>query len=166
MDFGANKTPIEGIREGAFGVTYFRDIYSGINEKWYRKLRKEFDQLKNIDKKYYCSDYYDIIVNKYGVQCATSLRFWENKGWIIEIDPYVWFQWYLRYWLGGKLKDDERQINGRKKIVSSFRGKLVKLIKDTGRRFSNYLFSPKIRQILLYSGYELTEEDFFNELTN
>ena len=101
MDFGANKTPIEGIREGAFGVTYFRDIYSGISEKWYRKLRKEFDQLKNIDKKYYCSDYYDIIVNKYGVKCGTSLRFWENKGWIIEIDPYVWFQWYLRYWLGG-----------------------------------------------------------------
>ena len=20
--------------------------------------------------------------------CGTSLRFWENKGWIIEIDPY------------------------------------------------------------------------------
>ena len=27
--------------------------------------------------------------------CGTSLRFWENKGWIIEIDPYGWFQWYL-----------------------------------------------------------------------
>ena len=28
-----NKTPIEVIRGGAFGGTYFRDIYSGINEK-------------------------------------------------------------------------------------------------------------------------------------
>ena len=27
--------------------------------------------------------------------CGTSFRFWENKGWIIEIDPYGWFQWYL-----------------------------------------------------------------------
>ena len=27
MDFGANKTPIV-IRAGAFGGTYFRDIYS------------------------------------------------------------------------------------------------------------------------------------------
>ena len=29
MDFGANKIPIEIIKESAFGETYFRDIYSG-----------------------------------------------------------------------------------------------------------------------------------------
>ena len=46
MVFGANKTPIEVIREGAFEGTYFRDIYSSINEKWHRKSWKEFDQLK------------------------------------------------------------------------------------------------------------------------
>ena len=28
MDLGANKTPIKLIEEGAFGGTYFRDIYS------------------------------------------------------------------------------------------------------------------------------------------
>ena len=49
------------------------------------------DQLKNIDPKYYCSDYYDVSVIKYDVKCGTSLRFWENKGWINEIDPYGWF---------------------------------------------------------------------------
>ena len=31
MGFGANKTPVEIIKEGAFGETYFRDIYSGVN---------------------------------------------------------------------------------------------------------------------------------------
>ena len=34
MDFSPNKTPVEVVREGAFGGTYFRDIYSGANEKW------------------------------------------------------------------------------------------------------------------------------------
>ena len=34
MDFSPNKTPVEVVREGAFGGTYFRDIYSGVNEKW------------------------------------------------------------------------------------------------------------------------------------
>ena len=57
MDFCANKTSVEIIKDGAFGGTHFRDIYSGINGKWYRKLWKEFDQLKDIDQKYYCSDY-------------------------------------------------------------------------------------------------------------
>ena len=57
MDFGANKTPIEVIKEGAFRGTYFTEIYSGVTGKWYKKSWKEFDQLKDIDQKFYCSDY-------------------------------------------------------------------------------------------------------------
>ena len=58
MNFSPNKTTIEVIMEGAFGGTYFRDIYSGINEKWYKHSLKEFVHLKNIDAKFYASDYY------------------------------------------------------------------------------------------------------------
>ena len=106
MNFGANKTPVEIIKEGAFGGTYLRDVYSGINNKWYRKTWKKLDELKNIDQKYYCSNYFDASVNKYGVKCGTSLRFWQNKGWIHSIDPYGWFHWYFRYFLG------RRSLNG------------------------------------------------------
>ena len=67
MDFGANKTPVEVIKEGTFGGIYFRDIYSSVNEKWYKKSWKKFDQLKDIDQKHYCSNYYDVSVNKYCV---------------------------------------------------------------------------------------------------
>ena len=67
MNFGTNKTPAEVIKEGAFGGTYFRDIYSGVNGKWYRKSWKELDELKNIDQNYYCSNYYKISINKYKV---------------------------------------------------------------------------------------------------
>ena len=37
MNFGTNKTPVEVIKEGG---TYLRDIYSGINGKWYKKSWK------------------------------------------------------------------------------------------------------------------------------
>ena len=36
MDFSPNKTQIEIIKEDEFGGTYFRNIYSGINDKWYK----------------------------------------------------------------------------------------------------------------------------------
>ena len=88
MNFGVNKIPVEIIKEGAFRGTYFRDICSGVNGKWFKKSWKEFDELKNIDQRYNCSNYYDVSVNKYGVKCGISLSFWENNGWIHSIDPY------------------------------------------------------------------------------
>ena len=53
-----------------------------------------------------------------------------------------------------------------KKIVSRFRGKLVKIIKDAGIKYDDYSISPKIRQILLHWGYELSENDFFINSSN
>ena len=66
---------------------------------------------KDIDQKVYSSDYYNVSLNKHGVKCGKLLRFCENKGWINKIDPYGWFQWYFRYWLDRRSKDEERQIN-------------------------------------------------------
>ena len=40
------------------------------------------------------------------------------------------------------------------------------MIRDAGSKFDDYLISPKIRQILLLWGHELTGQDFFNELAN
>ena len=76
------------IGKGDLGGTYFRDIYSSVTDAWYKNSSKEFDELKNIDQKYYRSNYYDPSVNRYGVKCRTLLRFWENKRWIHSIDPY------------------------------------------------------------------------------
>ena len=68
----------------------------------------------------------------------------------------------------GQVEDKKmtKDINRWKKIVSRFRGKLVKIIRDAGSKFDDYSISAEIRQILLHWGYELTEKDCFNELTN
>ena len=67
----------------------------------------------------------------------------------------------VRYWLDRRCKDDERQINRWKQIVSRFRDKLVQVIKHAGSKLDDYSISPKVRQILLHWGFELTEKDFF-----
>ena len=92
MKFNPNISPIYVTRKVAFGGTYFRNNYSNVNNIFYKNSWKESNELENIDKKYGCSGFYDIDLNYYKVKCGTSLRFWESKGWINEIDPYGWFQ--------------------------------------------------------------------------
>ena len=120
-----------------------------------------FDQ-HFIDQQYYFSYYYDVNVNNYDVKCGTSLRFWENNRWINSIDPYGWFQWFFLYWLDRRSLDDKRQINRWKRIVSIFKGKLIKMIKDVKCRFDDYSFSHKSREFFLHWGYELVESDLFS----
>ena len=59
----------------------------------------------------------------------------------------------------------DKTIDG-KKTVTKFRSKLVKMIKDADSKFYVYSVSAKIKQILLHWVYELTDKDFFIDLTN
>ena len=45
----------------------------------------------------------------------------------------------------------DKLIDG-KKIVSRFKGKLAKMIKNPDSKFDDYSISPKLRQILLHWG--------------
>ena len=157
MDFKPNITPVDVIKNWAFGGIYFRDTYSNITSKFYKNSWKECKELNDIDKKYYCSDFYDKNVHYYGVEVGTSLRFWENKGLINKIDPYGWFQWYFRwkkYFNRRRSKDDKRQIDRWKKIVKRFTG-ILKKLNSKGKD------SKKIRQILLHWCYVLTLSWYF-----
>ena len=58
-----------------------------------------------------------------------------------------------------KSLEDESLINRWKGIVSRFKVKLIKMIKDVNGRFYDHSVSPKIRQILLHWSYELVESD-------
>ena len=55
----------------------------------------------------------------------------------------------------------DKLVDGKKLLVG-----LVMMIKDAGSKFDDYSISPKISQILLHWGYELTEKDFFINSTN
>ena len=48
MELSANKTPVEVIREGAFGGTYFTDIYSSVNGKWYEEIMERIGSVLSL----------------------------------------------------------------------------------------------------------------------
>lgn len=105
---------------------------------------------------------YNATVNKYNVCSGLGLLEWESSGWIKPQDPYGWFQWYCRFFLGRRSEDDERQI-GRWARVCGERGRwrnnLIAKCVTSGKRFDDATISPVVRQTLLHWAYELTQHD-------
>ncbi len=167
-DFTPNISPKEVFEMGSFGGTYYRPIYSSITKKKYKSkdVIKEYPKswFKNVDiDTMVISPDYDKNINKYKVVCGSSLEDWEKNGWIIEEDPYGWFQWYCRFYRGRRTEDDDRQIDRWKNIVGPsgrFRTRLMNMLIKNNKKYNDYTVSPVIRQVLLHWGYELTSVDF------
>lgn len=169
-NFKPNLTPKEVIQSGSFGGTYYRPILSGITGKYYKDVWKEFpkDWFKKIDiEKYVSSIIIRKSINKYKSNMGGNLDMWESSGWITKIDPYGWFQWYCRFYLGRRTTDDNRQIN---RWLNScgpngrFRITLIKSIIREKKMYNDYKIKPIIRQSMLHWAYKLTKKDFNNYL--
>jgi hypothetical protein len=113
-DFLPNKSPAEVLREGCFGGTYFRSLYSStlgitISDDWC-ELPSQWVEGINVDRDL-ISRSYDPSINKFGVKCGQTIEEWEANGWIKhDFDVRGWFQWYCRFFQGRRCDDDERQI--------------------------------------------------------
>lgn len=165
-DFKPNLTPMEVMQLGSFGGTYFRPIYSSVTGEKYSRVHEEFPEewFKGlIIKKHVVSPVYDNNVNKYRVKCGGSLEMWEESGWINKQDPYGWFQWYCRFYMGRRSKDDSRQIDRWARcagVKGRWRNNLISKCVRSGKKFDNFAVSPVVRQTLQHWGYVLTERDF------
>ncbi|KLO10367.1 hypothetical protein SCHPADRAFT_916380 [Schizopora paradoxa] len=166
--FRPNLTPEEILKAGSFGGTAFRSHFSRIlNSQLSPSDYEEFPRswYSGLDtEKYLTSTEYDASVNKYGVKAGQALHEWENAGWVRQLDPRGWFQWYCRYYLGRRTRDDERQIKRWAGVCGPsggrFKNALVKKIAATNGKWNDPSISPIIRQTLQHWGYRLTEEDY------
>ena len=166
-EFRPNLTPAEVLRLGSFGGTYFRPIRSGVTGASYttKEVLREYPKewFEGIDVKMQLgSKTYRIEQNRYRVKCGGSLDMWEGSGWISPIDPYGWFQWYCRFYLGRRSTDDDRQIKrglGVMGIKGRFRNQLISKCARGGTSFDDERISPVIRQSLQHWGYVLTKRD-------
>ena len=165
-DFKPNLTPKEVIQAGSFGGTYYRPILSGITGKYYKDEWKEFpeDWFEGLDiEQNVTSIVIRSSINKYKSKMGGNLDMWESCGWITKIDPYGWFQWYCRFYLGRRTTDDNRQISRWLNVCGPngrFRITLIKSIIREKTKYNDYKIKPVVRQGMLHWSYELTKKDF------
>ncbi|TID22813.1 vegetatible incompatibility protein HET-E-1 [Venturia nashicola] len=125
-DFIPNKSPAEVLKEGCFGGTYFRPLYSStlaitVSDDW-KELPPDWIEGVSIEHNLISSTY-EPSINKFGVKCGQTIEEWEANGWINhDFDVRGWFQWYCRFFLGRRCDDDERQI-----------GRWARCVGDKGR---------------------------------
>ena len=168
-EFKPNLTPTEIFEMGSFGGTYWRPIYSSVLNKslenhHHKKTKWNISQLfTKITEDKLSNIIYNKDINKYGVKCGSSLEDWEDKGWISDIDPYGWVEWYCYFYLGRRTNDDQRQIDRWLNFTGPkgrFKKNLINKIKNQNSEYNDYSISPVIRQSLQHWGYSLTEYDF------
>mmetsp|Transcript_11676 Transcript_11676/g.39465 ORF Transcript_11676/g.39465 Transcript_11676/m.39465 type:complete len:276 (-) Transcript_11676:108-935(-) len=162
-EFKPNLSPKEVMQLGSFGGTYFRPITSGVTGETYRDAWREFpeDWFEGLDvRRQVASATYRPDVNKYSVKCGADLDQWESSGWINAVDPYGWFMWYCRFYLGRRTSDDERQLKRGLGVMGPkgrWRSTLYNKMLNSGRAAEDALedlnISPVIRQTLQHWGY-------------
>jgi hypothetical protein len=95
--FRPQLTPRQMLELGVFGGKYMTDCRDEFPASWFRRAKL-------------CSGRRDRKLNFFGVNASQSLAAWRRQRWIHPQDPRGWFQWYCRYYLGRRSRDDARQI--------------------------------------------------------
>jgi hypothetical protein len=95
--FEPQLTPKQMLRLGVFGGKYMTDCRGEFPAAWFAGAKL-------------CSDRHDPRLNYFKVNASQSLAEWRRHGWIHPQDPRGWFQWYCRYYMGRRTRDDARQI--------------------------------------------------------
>jgi hypothetical protein len=159
---------------GSFGGGYFRTIKSAVTKRVHERAWEEFplSWFDGLDiSKQVASEVYNPSVNRYGVRSGKTmgskdsfgLLAWETSGWIVEQDPFGWFQWYCRFYLGRRSPDDDRQI-GRWAAICGSKGRwkrnLIARCVREGKIFDDASCAPVVRQTLQHWAYCLTAIDF------
>lgn len=162
LDFNPMLTPIEMLKEGVFGGSYFgvEDLKGDCD---YQILFKE--ALADVPTNLYLGDKYRPKNNKFKVRSGMPYEYWKEMNWFHEDDPYGWYEWYIKYYNGRRHSDDNRQIRRWQEFCGKrgrWRNRIYKMIDEN----NNWNISPRIQQSLLHWGYKVNKEDFEYYLIN
>ena len=95
--FTPDLSPKQILALGVFCGVYMRDTKKEYPADWFTKAK-------------FAKGERDCTLNYFGIGASQPLSVWRRKGWIHPDDPRGWFEWYCRYYMGRRHKDDSRQI--------------------------------------------------------
>lgn len=138
-DFRPDLSPKEMLELGVFGGIYMRDCKDEFPADWFSNAK-----LAPESEKSHLSE-----LNYFKVNASQPLSEWIKKGWINNIDPRGWFQWYCRYYMGRRVVDEDKRQIKRWKMMRRH----IAQIKNNCRVGDEYC-RPKQRQALLHWAYD------------
>ena len=95
--FSPELTPKQMLELGVFSGKYMTDCIAEFPKHWFTRAKLARGRR-------------DDSLNFFGVAASQPLAEWRRKGWVSGEDPRGWFQWYCRYYMGRRGRDDARQI--------------------------------------------------------
>lgn len=135
--FKPDLTPKQMLALGVFGGHYFEVKTKGIPAD----IMKLANISKTLEK--------DPKLNYFKVSASQPLSVWQKKGWINKVDPNGWFEWYIKYFYGRRLgEEDDRQI----KRWVAIRRHVGAVVQNC--RAGDTFCRPRGRQALLHWAYD------------
>ena len=100
-------TPSELLAAGVFGGEYFHKA----DPAWVRRVARADPDLARLVRDNRLPER-DPERNAFGVLAGKDERWWLQRKLISEHDPLGWFQWYVNFYLGRRLpEEDDRQVS-------------------------------------------------------
>lgn len=144
-NFAPSYTPMEMLDQGVFEGIYTSAI-SDIPAK-YKQHKKVLERGSDPD----------IQINKFKIKSRLSLKEWEKKGWTTKHSPLGWWEWYIKYFEGRRIEDEDKwQIGRWRSFVARHQGQITASCK-----LDDLDCHAKQRQGLLQWGWDSTDK--FNE---
>lgn len=135
-NFRPELTPKQMLELGVFGGKYMTDCQKEFPKNWFKKAKL-------------CSEFHDPKLNFYKINASQPLSVWRAKGWINQVDPRGWFQWYCRYFMGRRIFDEDKRQIKRWRMIKRH----IIQIKNNCR-FKDQNCRKKQRQAVLHWAYD------------
>lgn len=178
--FGPSYTPMEMLDLGIF-----EGIYTGAIKNIPTKYKEHDKVLADTSKP-------DIELNKFKVKSRQSLKVWQENGWTTKDSPLGWWEWYIKYFEGRRIPDEDKwQIGRWRSFVARHQGQvsakcdlkdndcntkqrqgLLQWAWNSSVKYSddqvdkNATRIAKIAGLKLSEGFKVSTEVFSNEIKN